>query len=162
MNGRCLLLRTSTSLGHAKYIFLASCTALEQVMGIVLISIAIKSSILCLRYSSGKGHKHPVYSMCLARRAASSTSTSSDWILITASTDGLLCHWDLENLNEPLSYTVINSCIIIPSIGLASFKSTIIEGNPKQAMVGTQGSERPISVSCMALGPEEEDRKVDT
>ena len=38
---------------------------------------------------AGRGHKHPVYSL-----AMSSSSASSE--LITVSTDGLLCHWDIQ------------------------------------------------------------------
>ena len=139
--------------------------------------------------SSGKGHKHPVYSMCLARQssgsgrgshgaaASSATGSSGDWVLITASTDGLLCHWDLDNLTEPVSSTLMSSSVILPSIGAISGGGGHTElsasggvssgedlGVGKASSGGGQGGERPVSVSCMALGPEEgeEGRKVRT
>lgn len=49
---------------------------------------------------AGRGHKHPVYCM---HGADASTSSNE---LITSSTDGLVCHWDLSRLAEP---TVTNN-----------------------------------------------------
>lgn len=45
---------------------------------------------------SGKGHKHPVYSIAMS-------SSSASYELITVSTDGHLCHWDIQRLSEPIS-----------------------------------------------------------
>mmetsp|Transcript_13315 Transcript_13315/g.21810 ORF Transcript_13315/g.21810 Transcript_13315/m.21810 type:complete len:730 (+) Transcript_13315:72-2261(+) len=127
--------------------------------------------------SSGKCHKHPVYSMCLARRGNNSgpsttSSRGNDWVLITASTDGLLCHWDLDNLAEPLSSTIISSSVIVPSIGGLSSggadKLTLPSSQSSEDLTskGSGGSDssfsldRPISVSGMVLGPEEDERKL--
>jgi hypothetical protein len=113
--------------------------------------------------------------MCLARRGnnsggSSSGSLGNDWMLITASTDGLLCHWDLENLTEPVSSTVISSNIILPSIGGLSATGTEIASTSNlsssqssedlSSKGSSNGLERPISVSAMALGPDEDERKV--
>lgn len=139
-------------------------------------------------FSSGKGHKHPVYAMCLARRSSGGTGTGgtssgsssgggrSDWLLVTASTDGLLCHWDLDNLTEPVSSTLVSSTVIPPSIvALQTNPNTAHEltssiggssvptedvGSMKASGAIGSGAERPISVSCMALGAEEDERKV--
>lgn len=130
--------------------------------------------------SSGKCHKHPVYSMCLARSGNNggpsvASGRGNDWVLITASTDGLLCHWDLENLSEPLSSTVVNSSVIVPSVGgfgsgvekSSSSASTLPSSQSSEdlAMKGSgSGSslslDRPISVSGLVLGPEEDERKL--
>jgi dynein intermediate chain len=49
---------------------------------------------------AGRGHKHPVYCM---HGVDGSTSSNE---LITSSTDGMVCHWDLTRLTEP---TVTNN-----------------------------------------------------
>lgn len=102
---------------------------------------------------AGKGHKHPVYSMCLAKSGVSSP------ILITASTDGTLCHWDLTNLNDPLSSTVLLAPMIThshetntqPGGAVASYMLV----NSSQTSRG-----KPVSTSCMSLGPDEDNRKL--
>lgn len=42
---------------------------------------------------SGKGHKHPVYSMFFALPGAGASSSSLE--LVSVSSDGQICHWDL-------------------------------------------------------------------
>lgn len=49
---------------------------------------------------AGRGHKHPVF--CMHGVDASTSSNE----LITSSTDGMVCHWDLTRLSEP---TVTNN-----------------------------------------------------
>ena len=49
---------------------------------------------------SGKGHKHPVYAMCII---ASGTSHE----LVSVSTDGTICHWDISRLSEPTSVLLL-------------------------------------------------------
>jgi dynein intermediate chain len=49
---------------------------------------------------SGKGHKHPVYSMCVSTAPAD---------LVTISTDGTLCHWDIARLNDPTNVVSLST-----------------------------------------------------
>lgn len=105
---------------------------------------------------AGKGHKHPVYSMCLAKSGVSSP------ILITASTDGTLCHWDLTNLNDPISSTILLAPLM-PHSGDPTLKSgNASQTSPTYMLVNSSQSSRgkPVSASCMSLGPDEENRKL--
>lgn len=102
---------------------------------------------------AGKGHKHPVYSMCLAKSGVSSP------ILITASTDGTLCHWDLTNLNDPQSFTVL----LAPTMTHSNETTTQAGGTLASYMLvnSSQTSRgKPVSASCMGLGPDEDNRKL--
>eukprot|EP01036_Dinobryon_divergens_P037469 gene37469-49018_t len=49
---------------------------------------------------AGKGHKHPVYSLAMLGSAAA-------YELVTASTDGMLCRWDMSQILEPSNATPI-------------------------------------------------------
>jgi dynein intermediate chain, cytosolic len=109
---------------------------------------------------AGKGHKHPVYSMCLAKSGVSSP------ILITASTDGTLCHWDLTNLNDPISSTILLAPLMPHSSDLTttadSGNGIVAQTLPTYMLVNASQSSRgkPVSASCMSLGPDEENRKL--
>lgn len=80
---------------------------------------------------SGKGHKHPVYSMCII---GSGTSPSE---LISISTDGVLCNWDLTRLTEPISVSPIQ------------YKSTT-----------TDATTVPMTISSMAYSIGESSKEV--
>jgi dynein intermediate chain, cytosolic len=115
---------------------------------------------------AGKGHKHPVYSMCLAKSGVSSP------ILITASTDGTLCHWDLTNLNDPISSTILLAPMMTHASELTQQPSS------SSALGGSGGGNstplsymlvnsshlarggKPVSASSMSLGPDEDNRKL--
>lgn len=51
---------------------------------------------------SGKGHKHPIYAMSMISLAVSNE-------LVSVSTDGMVCHWDVSRLSEPLTVTFLNA-----------------------------------------------------
>lgn len=95
--------------------------------------------------STGKGHKHPVFSLCLA---SSGLSTS---IFITASNDGTFCQWDVSNLSEPLN-TLVLTAPVLPAPLLQKLQHT----EEKSSL----GKTAPVYASCMALGPDEEGRKL--
>lgn len=106
---------------------------------------------------TGKGHKHPVYSMCLVKSGGTSP------ILITISTDGTLCHWDLTNLNDPISSTTV----LIPSTPPIAASSTTLHPSTNSVpssyqIVNPSLSSRgkPLSASCMGIGPDEDNRKL--
>ena len=68
---------------------------------ILLWDLRMNSSMPIQRSNlAGKGHKHPVYSMTMSSTAASSE-------LITVSTDGHLCHWDIQRLTDPVSSVIL-------------------------------------------------------
>eukprot|EP00602_Paraphysomonas_sp_CaronLab_P005242 CAMPEP_0185037642 /NCGR_PEP_ID=MMETSP1103-20130426/32359_1 /TAXON_ID=36769 /ORGANISM="Paraphysomonas bandaiensis, Strain Caron Lab Isolate" /LENGTH=703 /DNA_ID=CAMNT_0027575719 /DNA_START=47 /DNA_END=2155 /DNA_ORIENTATION=- len=95
---------------------------------------------------AGKGHKHPVFSMCLSKSSAGSVT------LITASTDGTLCQWDLNNLTDPISIT----CLTAPPISLLASNHKEKDSTDQASSIDS----KPISVSCMELGPDEDSRKL--
>ena len=99
---------------------------------------------------AGKGHKHPVYSMVIER------SNRSSPLLITASTDGTLCQWDMANLAEPISTAnLMGLALTVPVSGSGGPPDTASASAP-----GSGAARRPIGASCMALGPVEDQRKV--
>ncbi len=68
---------------------------------ILLWDLRVNSSVPVQRSNlAGKGHKHPVYSMTMS-------SSSASYELITVSTDGYLCHWDVQRLSEPISSVML-------------------------------------------------------
>ena len=74
---------------------------------ILLWDIRAKSLPVQRSNMAGKGHKHPVYSLCMV-------GTGSSLEIISVSTDGTVCHWDINHLAEPtsvnpLQITVSNS-----------------------------------------------------
>jgi hypothetical protein len=104
---------------------------------------------------TGKGHKHPVYSLDFVSATSSSlpssdpTGTSSSE-LITVSVDGLMCHWDLTRLSEPIN--VINlqnmhpqNSIIHPSQDLSSSDYSYPQGT------GYSASVLPLNITSMLL-----------
>jgi dynein intermediate chain, cytosolic len=115
---------------------------------------------------AGKGHKHPVYSMCLAKSGVSSP------ILITASTDGTLCHWDLANLNDPISSTILlapmmaaHSTELTQQSSASASASESLPSVPPSLYMLVNSSHlsrggKPVSASSMNLGPDEDNRKL--
>ena len=64
---------------------------------ILLWDLRIQSNLPVQRSNlAGRGHKHPVYSMAVS-------SSSATYELITVSTDGYLCQWDVQRLSEPIN-----------------------------------------------------------
>jgi dynein intermediate chain, cytosolic len=111
---------------------------------IVMWDTRVASSRPTMRSSfAGKGHKHPVFSMVIER------SNRSNAILITASTDGQLCHWDISNLSEPISTTNLMGMVMAPYLP-----------STEESLPTAVGNKRAISPSCMTLGPIEDKRKV--
>jgi dynein intermediate chain len=88
---------------------------------------------------SGKGHKHPVYAMSI-------TGTAAAHELISASTDGTLCHWDLSRLTEPTNVSTLSS---------ATSTAALTRGS----LVGDAGT-NSISVSSMAFSREESSKDI--
>lgn len=54
------------------------------------------------RRASATGHKHPVYAMSFATPGAGASSSALE--LLTVSTDGCLCHWDVSVATLKVSY----------------------------------------------------------
>eukprot|EP01038_Epipyxis_sp_PR26KG_P005946 gene5946-8195_t len=91
----------------------------------------MKAKSLPIQRSSmaGKGHKHPVYAMSMISIAVTNQ-------LVSVSTDGLLCTWDISRLSEPLT----NAYLVLPP---SSFPSS---------MEDNVASHNPLNVSSMAFG----------
>jgi len=79
---------------------------------------------------SGKGHKHPVYAMCII-----ATSTTHE--LVSVSNDGTICHWDLSRLAEPISVLPLQ-----PSEQTSAIAGAIDTNNAILTAIST-------SISCM-------------
>ena len=78
-------------------------------------------------------------------------------MLLTASTDGLLCHWDIDDLSDPISSTQLTSPLVFPAMRGLNVKS---KNPPSSSAAKDENVEKPISISCMAIGPEEDSMKV--
>jgi dynein intermediate chain len=106
--------------------------------------------------NTGKGHKHPVYALSISK------STVKSSIFISASTDGTFCHWDSDNLTEPLSVV----SLVAPSnlSALHRNNDSSLSKDTKVALSQltskTQRKDIPVYASCIALGPDEDSRKV--
>jgi len=85
---------------------------------------------------AGKGHKHPVYSLAML-------GSGSVYELVTASTDGTLCHWDLARLSEPTNATPIMS-----------------NTNPSGTAQSSSDWTTPVNVTSMAFGHGDTSRDV--
>ena len=81
---------------HDQHVVIGGCYSGQ----ILLWDMRMKSLPVQRSSLAGRGHKHPVY--CMHGVDASTSSNE----LITASTDGMVCHWDLTRLAEP---TVTNN-----------------------------------------------------
>ncbi len=105
---------------------------------------------------TGKGHKHPVYSMCILKSGGSSP------ILITISTDGTLCHWDLTNLNDPISSTTVLTPPTPTLVGSSAPLHSSSNSVPSSYQLVNPSTSRgkPLSASCMGIGPDEDNRKL--
>ena len=56
---------------------------------------------------SGRGHKHPISSMCFALPGAGASSSVLE--LLTVSSDGQICHWDLSSATSSSSTVTVSS-----------------------------------------------------
>jgi len=91
---------------------------------------------------TGKGHKHPIYGMCVNNLSASTE-------LVTASTDGTVCHWDITRLVEP---SLVVSMRVPTLYGEAtSTGSSDSAGNLSDLATGGTGSSSTHSPSISAL-----------
>ncbi len=120
---------------------------------ILLWDLRLNSSMPVQRSNlAGKGHKHPVYSMSMS-------STAASYELITVSTDGYLCHWDLQRLADPISYVTLQ----LPQAGQfditmgmsSSSSSTGSTGSSSVAGTNTSAIFNTLSVTSTVLGHNE-------
>ncbi len=87
---------------------------------------------------TGKGHKHPVYSM-----AFSGSSISHE--LITISIDGQICYWDISRLTDPINVAYISFSGFSRS-GTIEYTSHLLSPiADKMALI------HPLNVSCLAV-----------
>ena len=120
---------------------------------------------------TGKGHKHPIYSMSfvpsvtLSNAAAvstsggagSTTSASNSTIssavpaavsfdLVTVSVDGVLCYWDISRLVEPSN--IINLATLLTHQTM----SASMDSNDISTSLGstTSGGQLPLNITCMS------------
>ena len=110
---------------------------------IVLWDLRLNSSMPVQRSNlAGKGHKHPVYSMIMSSTAASCE-------LITVSTDGYLCHWDVQRLADPVSSVVLH----LPQAGQYDTSlGTTGSGAGGATAGGNSGVFNSLSVTSTVLG----------
>jgi dynein intermediate chain len=87
---------------------------------------------------AGKGHKHPVYAMSMISVAVANQ-------LVSVSTDGLICQWDISRLSEPHTISHLN----IPTASLTSSFSTFLLNGLQEDP--TSGVTSPLNVSCMSF-----------
>ena len=90
---------------------------------------------------TGKGHKHPVYAMAMTSSAVAAE-------LVSVSTDGLLCHWDVTRLTEPIS--VVQLHVPAVSQGLSLGGGFLSPMRDTAALFAAQTS--PLNISAMAFG----------
>jgi dynein intermediate chain len=113
---------------------------------ILLWDTRAKSSSVQRSALTGKGHKHPVYSMVLVESRSTKSVGSSNVAkedeasseLITVSSDGTVCHWDIGGLAEPTHNISLQSLL-----GGAGMGGGI--GSGKESML-------PLNISSMAHG----------
>jgi WD40 repeat protein len=79
---------------------------------------------------AGKGHRHPVTSLV----AISSTAA---YELVSVSSDGQICHWDVQRLSDPVTST---------------FATTSTSASGSAPADSTSSSSTAINVSCTVLG----------
>ena len=84
---------------------------------------------------SGKGHKHPVYSMCFAPPGAGASSSALE--LVSVSSDGQLCHWDLSST--------------LPGSGSGPGSSSLAQQLLEPLVVATLQAPLPDSDSSLSL-----------
>ena len=84
-------------------IYLSFITPLPLFLSLSLHTSTVFSSIpFPLHWSISFSSRHPVYSMSM-------TGSGSALELLTASTDGTLCQWDLSRLNEPTNISTLST-----------------------------------------------------
>lgn len=112
---------------------------------IVLWDMRLNKTLPAYRSSlTGKGHKHPVYAMSML--ASSSTpSIPPNNELITLSIDGLLCHWDVSQLSDP----VIMVNILLQSVPKNTPAMNML-ASPQALDAVNPTSNGPLNTCCMA------------
>lgn len=96
---------------------------------------------------TGKGHKHPIYSMAFVSTTATSSATTTTASvpsseLLTVSVDGLLCYWDLSRLTEPTN--IINLQSLLPGAG--TVEALGIAGTPTDTI-----QQLSLAITSLAL-----------
>eukprot|EP01039_Chlorochromonas_danica_P000407 gene407-440_t len=89
---------------------------------------------------TGKGHKYPIYAMSML-----SSATNSE--LLTLSIDGLLCHWDVNQLNEPLMTTNVLQNLLSPNP--SQLMNLLASPQSAELLAGPHGL--PLNSCCMAV-----------
>jgi dynein intermediate chain, cytosolic len=84
---------------------------------------------------STSGHTHPVYSMAMV----GSVNTHS---LVTASSDGRVCLWNLNQLVQPAEVVEVRH------------DASGQQGEPSSSLSSPRGSGRPVSISAFAFDKE--------
>lgn len=79
---------------------------------------------------AGKGHRHPVTSIMAVSSAAA-------YELVSVSSDGQICHWDVQRLSDPVTST---------------FATTTASASGSVPTDSTSSSSIAINVSCTVLG----------
>jgi dynein intermediate chain len=93
---------------------------------------------------AGRGHKHPVFCMADADPAgAATTSGTGSHEIISASTDGMVCQWDLSRLSDPISASSV-SFPSRPDGSVASGNAVTIDASGP--------SMKSANIACMAFG----------
>ncbi len=96
---------------------------------------------------SGRGHRHPIYAMSMV-----SLTVSNE--LVSVSTDGMLCHWDITRLAEPLTVTFLNfpSANIQQSLGYGddALLSPEAKGSAAAGVVDPSAG-IPLNICAMAF-----------
>ena len=109
---------------------------------------------------TGKGHKHPIYSMAFSPQAPTSNQSSTSTVvtnaeLVTISVDGIMCHWDLSRLSEPTNIINLQSLSPPPLIstpfisGMDSSTGSAGEGGSSG---GGKAGPMPLNVTSLVFG----------
>lgn len=107
---------------------------------ILLWDMTLSRSLPVQRSSlTGRGHKHPVYAMAL-------TTTNE---LVSVGIDGMLCHWDVSRLTEPITVSMLVFPAPKKQPSLANEFSAMNILSPSSADNSTN---TPLNVCCMAYG----------
>ena len=111
---------------------------------------------------TGKGHKHPIYSMAFSPQAPTSNQSSTSTVvtnteLVTISVDGIMCHWDLSRLSEPTNIINLQSLSPPPLISAPGFlpgldSSTSSSTGEGGGSGGGKAGPMPLNVTSMVFG----------
>lgn len=78
------------------------------------------------------------------------TSSAVAAELVSVSTDGLLCHWDVTRLTEPISVVQLHVPSVSQGLGtLGGFMSPVRDAS---SIFGSGALTNPLNISAMAFG----------